>query len=45
MKINFWVSIIAVVSFALGTIPTFHGILFWFIGAICVAILYWLNKK
>lgn len=34
--VSFWLTLFAVVAFAVGTLPTFHGLVCWGVGVVFV---------
>lgn len=42
--LRFWLAVLAVILFALGTLPTLHGIVCWGLGSLFVSVLYRIEK-
>jgi sulfite exporter TauE/SafE len=43
-QISTYFGLVAVICFALGTLPTFHGIMCWITGSIFVIGVWWLAR-
>jgi hypothetical protein len=39
-QMRFWLAVLAIIFFGVGTFPSIHGVLFWLMGVACIAILY-----